>query len=154
MEYRKAFRNASIFAVANFSYARNKIIDMTEPDYVGREWRENEGRRIGEMWGLTAIGLFESEEDIANSPKQMYGDVQPGDIKYKDLNNDNVIDAEDEGFLGRIDKPDKIFGLSLGGSYKGFDLSVLFQGAAGAYIWYSGDSGLALCSASPMSLPM
>ena len=55
---------------------------MTEPDYVGREWRENEGRRIGEMWGLTAIGLFESEEDIANSPKQMYGDVQPGDIKY------------------------------------------------------------------------
>lgn len=139
LEYRKAFRNASIFAVANFSYARNKIIDMTEPDYVGREWRENEGRRIGEMWGLTAIGLFESEEDIANSPKQMYGDVQPGDIKYKDLNNDNVIDAEDEGFLGRIDKPDKIFGLSLGGSYKGFDLSVLFQGTAGAYIWYSGD---------------
>lgn len=50
-----------------------------------------------------------------------------------------MIDAEDEGFLGRIDKPDKIFGLSLGGSYKGFDLSVLFQGAAGAYIWYSGD---------------
>ena len=139
LEYRKRFRNASLFAVANFSYARNKIIDMTEPDYVGREWRENEGRRVGEMWGLTAIGLFESEEDIANSPKQMYGAVQPGDIKYKDLNNDNIINSEDEGFLGRIDKPDKVFGFSLGGSYKGFDLSVLFQGSAGAYVWYSGE---------------
>lgn len=139
LEYRKRFRNASLFAVANFSYARNKIIDMTEPDYVGREWRENEGRRVGEMWGLTAIGLFESEEDIANSPKQMYGAVQPGDIKYKDLNNDNIINSEDEGFLGRTDKPDKVFGFSLGGSYKGFDVSVLFQGAAGAYVWYSGE---------------
>lgn len=139
LEYRKNFRDASLFAVANFSYARNKIIDMTEPDYIGREWRENEGRRVGEMWGLTAIGLFESEEDIANSPKQMYGAVQPGDIKYKDLNNDNIINSEDEGFLGKIDKPDKVFGFSLGGSYKGFDVSVLFQGAAGAYVWYSGE---------------
>lgn len=139
VEYRKHHRDYGYFVKANFSYARNKIIDMTEPDYVGREWQENEGRRIGELWGLTAVGLFESEEDIENSPRQMYGEVQPGDIKYKDLNGDNVIDSKDEGFLGKIDKPDKVFGLSLGGNYKGLDCSILLQGAAGGYVWYTGE---------------
>ncbi len=140
VEYRKSFgKNAGIFAVANFSYVRNRIIDMTEPDYVGREWREREGTRVGEMWGLTALGLFQSQEEIDSSPQQMYGAVQPGDIKYADLNEDGVVDAEDEGFIGRIDRPDKVFGLSVGGRFKGFDVSVLFQGAAGAHVWYSGE---------------
>ena len=139
LEYRKRFHHGDIFAVANFSYARNKIIEMTEPDYPGREYREREGTRVGEMWGLLAIGLFQSEEEIADSPKQSYDEVQPGDIKYADRNNDGVINADDEGYIGKTDRPDKVFGLSLGGSYKNFDCSVLFQGTAGGHVWYSGE---------------
>ncbi|MCS2594305.1 hypothetical protein NXX56_29070 [Bacteroides thetaiotaomicron] len=66
--------------------------------------------------GLIALGLFESEEDIFNSPKQNFGNVRPGDIKYKDINGDNVIDAYDKVAIGYTDVPEINcgFGISLG----------------------------------------
>lgn len=115
-------------------------MDITEPKLEGREWQARTGRRINEHMGLTAIGLFKDWEDIASSPKQTFGPVQPGDIKYADLNGDGQIDTQDEGYLGRVSIPETMAGLSLGLNYKGFDISVLFQGAFGAYVYYGGSS--------------
>src|SRR5690606_140483 len=64
-------------------------------------------------------------------PKPSGYDVQPGDLKYKDLNEDNVIDEYDRTIIGRPNVPNTSFGLTLGGNYKGLSLNVLFQGTTG-----------------------
>jgi TonB-linked SusC/RagA family outer membrane protein len=140
LETRKQFKSYGYFLRANYSYARNKIVDQKEPVLTGREWQQAVNRRIGEQYGLTAIGLFADQKDIENSARQTYGTVQPGDIKYKDLNADGVIDQLDEGFLGPVSTPESFAGLAFGFNYKGFDLSFLFQGAFGGSIYYTGNS--------------
>lgn len=140
LTYQKSFRNFGYFIRGNYSFARNKIIDITEPKLEGREWQARTGRRINEHMGLTAIGLFKDQDDIASSPYQTFGPVQPGDIKYADLNGDGQIDSQDEGYLGRVSVPEAMAGLSVGFNYKGFDISVLFQGAFGAHVYYGGSS--------------
>lgn len=140
LTHQKNIRDFNYFIRGNVSFARNKIVDITEPKLEGREWQARTGRRINEHMGLTSLGLFKDWEDIASSPKQTFGPVQPGDIKYADLNGDGQIDAQDEGYLGRVSVPEAMAGLSLGFSYKGFDVSVLFQGAFGAYVYYGGSS--------------
>src|SRR5690606_35453 len=79
----------------NFAYTRNKILEMDEPK---REWeyRMRTGNRYGQQFGLVALGLFKDQEEIDNSPEQKFGVVRPGDVKYKDINNDGVIDIDDE----------------------------------------------------------
>lgn len=140
LTYQKSYKNFGYFIRGNYSFARNKIIEITEPKLEGREWQARTGRRINEHYGLTAIGLFKDWEDIASSPQQTFGAVQPGDIKYADLNGDGQITAQDEGYLGNISVPESMAGLSFGFNYKGIDISVLFQGAFGAYVYYGGKS--------------
>lgn len=140
LETHKQYKNHGYFLRANYSFARNKIVDQKEPVLTGREWQQAVNRRIGEQYGLTAIGLFADQKDIDNSARQTYGAVQPGDIKYKDLNADGVIDQLDEGFLGPVSTPESFTGLAFGFNYKGFDLSFLFQGAFGGSIYYTGNS--------------
>lgn len=138
-EYRKNFKNQGFFIRGNFSYARNKILNMDEPSFEGLEWQKQTGRRLGEYYGLTAVGLFKDWNDIHTSPVQDFaGPVQPGDIKYLDISGDGRIDAEDQGYLGKVTFPEKILGLALGYNWKGFDASVLFQGAFGSNVWLSG----------------
>lgn len=140
LTFQKNYRDFGYFVRGNYSFARNKIINITEPKLTGREWQARTGRRINEHMGLTALGLFRDWDDIASSPKQTFGPVQPGDIKYADLNGDGQIDSQDEGFLGRTSIPEAMAGLSFGANYKGLDISVLFQGAFGAYVYYGGSS--------------
>ena len=78
--------------------------------------------------GLIALGLFESEEDIANSPVHTFSTVRPGDIKYKDINGDNIIDAYDQVAIGYTDVPQINYGFGFSAGWKGFDLSLFFQG--------------------------
>ena len=54
------------------------------------------GHRYGQQFGLTALSLFKDQDEIDNSPEQKFGTVRPGDVKYMDMNNDGVIDADDE----------------------------------------------------------
>jgi TonB-linked SusC/RagA family outer membrane protein len=137
-EWQKQTDLYGFFIRGNYTFARNKIVELTEPDILDRVWQARTGRRINEHYGLRAIGLFRDQEDINSSPRQTFGTVQPGDIKYADMNGDGVIDAQDEGYLGRISIPESMAGLSIGANYKGFDVSILFQGAFGAYVYYGG----------------
>lgn len=130
------FNNKQGYTITvNFSHQHNKIIYDAVPDYPGREWQNPTGTSIGNLYGYTAIGLFKSQTDVANSPSQTgFGPVLPGDIKYKDLNGDGVINSTDAGYLaGKVPYPTSQFGISLGYHYTGFDISVLFQGGLGGY---------------------
>src|SRR5690606_1663369 len=70
-------------------------------EFFENEYQNRQGRPVDAIWGLESDGFFESVEDIANSPGSAFGEVQPGDIKYIDQNEDGVINAQDEVYLGR-----------------------------------------------------
>ncbi|GGH58504.1 TonB-linked SusC/RagA family outer membrane protein [Filimonas zeae] len=151
VEYRRQMRSYGYFVKGNYSFARNKILEMDEPQYVGREYQRRTGRRVNEQYGLTALGLFQSQDDINKAPSQTaYGTVQPGDIMYKDINGDGVVNSMDESYLGKSSTPEQIMGFALGFNAKGFDVSALFQGAFGGNVWltgprvwpFSGDAGV------------
>ena len=82
--------------------------------------------------GLIALGFFQSQNEIDSSPLQEFGQVKVGDIKYKDVNGDGVINENDYvamDFGGAF--PALNYGFSLGLDYKGFGINATFQGAAG-----------------------
>ena len=113
----------------NLSDVKNKITDLRGQDQTGFIVHR-EGYPISSIYGYVAEGYFQSEEEIANSPTQI-GNVKPGDIKYKNMNGDNKINNEDKVVIGSS-IPRYTFGLNLGANYRGFDLSMLFQGVGKA----------------------
>ncbi|MFN2440857.1 MAG: SusC/RagA family TonB-linked outer membrane protein, partial [Chitinophagaceae bacterium] len=107
--------------------------------YRKYEWMERTGKPVGLLFGYLADGFFQSQADINNSP-QLEGYIAvPGDIKYKDLNGDKIINQFDQAPIGST-KPLIYFGTTLGFNYKGFDLSVLFQGIKNRSRLGTGDS--------------
>lgn len=115
----------------NISRAKTKVIENGEgtKDYP---WMSAKGLPIGQIFGLEAIGYFSDQADIDRSPEQTYSAVRPGDIKYKDQNNDNLIDSRDIVAIGKSGNiPEWYGGLQLGFEYKGFGIDLLFQGTAG-----------------------
>lgn len=112
------------------SYAKNKIVNEDEPS-PAYPWLARTGHPIGQPFGYTAIGFYTSQDDIAKSAKPNIdaSTIKPGDLKYKDLNSDGVIDERDQGPIGKPNIPNLNGGITLGVHYKGLDVSVLFQGA-------------------------
>ena len=110
---------------ANLSNNKNEVKDLagTGPWKSGYT---DVGLPMNSIYGYEALGFFQSEEEIANSPFQNVKN-KPGDIKYKDQNGDNKIDGDDRVILGDP-APHYLFGLRLNAAWKGFDLSVFFQG--------------------------
>jgi TonB-linked SusC/RagA family outer membrane protein len=113
-----------------WSYAKNKILYMAEaaPRYP---WLAVTGHSIGQPFGYTFAGFY-SQADV-NDPKvaKPVGTIQAGDLKYKDLNGDGSIDQSDIKTIGKPNLPNTTIGMPIKLSYKGFDASVLFQGAFG-----------------------
>lgn len=113
-----------------FTFSRNEIIEQGEAlrPYA---YMERTGHRVGQQFGHIAEGLFQSQEEIVASPTQ-YGTLQPGDVKYRDLNGDGKIDGNDITSFGYSDLPEIVYSVKGGISYKGFDVNVMFQGTAHA----------------------
>lgn len=134
--YTNRYRKFNYYVKGNVSYARNKVIFKGESAQL-YDWMAQTGQSLGQHFGLVCLGMFKSQEEIDASPKQ-FGNVQIGDLKYKDLNNDNVIDGYDECPIGYSNVPRIQYGLSAGFDWKGFDFSMLWQGAAqfSAYFAY------------------
>ncbi|KRT14479.1 hypothetical protein ASU31_19500 [Pedobacter ginsenosidimutans] len=126
----KLSENFSYFVKGNVSIYKNKIIYRDEPYNQGNPLLMRTGRPIGQIYGYTSIGFYNDAADIANSPTSVGRAVKPGDLKYADINNDGKIDQGDIGPIGNPNIPQINYGFSLGTSYRGFDVSVLFQGAA------------------------
>ena len=118
---------------ANMTYAHNTVI---EDDTAPALWsyQNTRGKSIGIPLGYVALGLFQSQEEIDNSPKQELGTYTVGDIKYEDINKDGVINPYDRVFIGYAREPEMMYGFGFTLAWKGLDLSVNFTGAAHATI--------------------
>lgn len=114
------------FTNFNFSYVHNEITDLQGGDIKG-------GRSVGDpVWGYYGYvcdGIFRNEDEVKAHVKQTMGTPVPGDLKYRDLNGDKVVNAEDRKLIGSY-FPKVNYGLRLGFEYKGIDFSTLLQGAA------------------------
>ena len=124
--------------VGEFEWVSSFNIGFNENEWRDRAGFYPEGEQIAEengplggIYGYQVIGLFQSQEEIDNSPDQSAVAVaQPGTFKYQDTNEDGVITPEDRILLGNVD-PDYTFGLNNTFSYKNFDLNFFFQGSMG-----------------------
>lgn len=134
-----------VYAVGgNVSYARNKFLESYKPRF-GNSWdhyrNSMEDRWTGTYWGYEVVGQFESFEQINSWPINNDGngnrDMLPGDLIYKDINEDGVINHFDERPIGfpRDRNPILNFGFNLAAQYKGFDLKADFSG--GSYYSYN-----------------
>ena len=132
VDYNKAFSKDLILSLrGTFTYAHNEIVEMDEPKYKWA-YQYKAGHPINSIQCLIADGLFRDEEDIANSPSQdIYATtypIRPGDVKYRDLNGDKIIDDNDMCWTGNPTVPEIIYGFGFSLKYKGFDCSAFFQG--------------------------
>ena len=112
----------------NMTYSKSLIGDYDEENSV-YPYQNQHGYRVGQVRGLIAEGLFKDYDDIRNSPKQEFGVVQPGDIKYKDVNGDGVVNGGDVCAIGATSTPNLIYGLGTSVQWKNFDFNLHFQGA-------------------------
>ncbi|MFA5655212.1 MAG: TonB-dependent receptor [Dysgonamonadaceae bacterium] len=126
----------------NLGWSRNKVLRMNESPNTPA-YQKRTGRKMGEKMGFIAEGLFQSEEEIMNTPTlshlEKISQIRPGDIIYKDLNGDGKIESsQDYTFLGNSSFPELMYGFNLGASWRGFDVSLFFQGAAISDMFLSG----------------
>lgn len=139
--YRNNIKDFNYWIRGNYSFARNKILFMDEvtPQYA---YQKRTGRRKDQFFGLLFDGFYNSWEEVnaLDRPISSWNGnkLQPGDIKYVDVNHDGIIDQYDAVPVGYSPIPEVIYGVSFGMDWKGFDLSVLFQGATNVSIKYFG----------------
>lgn len=127
-DYTRTFGDWTVSVAGNFSYNKNKILDMLEEPRLYPNLVET-GHRVDQLYGLEAIGFFKDEADIANSPVQSFSTVRPGDIKYRDINNDGVIDSNDKTAIGYTTTcPEIYYNFRLGAEWKGLGVYAFFQG--------------------------
>ena len=132
VDYNKAFSKDLILSLrGTITYAHNEIVEMDEPKYKWA-YQYKAGHPINSIQCLIAEGLFRDEEEIASSPSQdIYATtypIRPGDVKYRDLNDDKIIDDNEMCWSGNPTVPEIIYGFGFSLKYKGFDCSAFFQG--------------------------
>ncbi|MEC3880459.1 SusC/RagA family TonB-linked outer membrane protein [Parapedobacter sp. 10938] len=137
LEYQKSW-NPDFWtsARANFTYATSQYDVYEEPEY-NEPWRSRVGMSLKQVTGYIAERLFVDDEEAASSPPQYVGTSEygGGDIKYLDVNRDGRITEADRVPLGHPEVPEIVYGFGVSMGYKGFDFSVLFQGAARQSFW-------------------
>jgi TonB-linked SusC/RagA family outer membrane protein len=124
------------------TYARNKIIEQDEDIMVVGTHRSSTGKPAGQIFGLIADGLFSTEDFVDLStgelkpdiPKHKFTDrVYPGDIKYRDLDNDDEITLKDMTAVGGTENPELVYGFGVSSTYKRIDFGFFFQGNSRTY---------------------
>jgi len=127
-KYIKTFGDVTVRFGANFTLAKNKIKEQ----YEELRLYENlitTNKPLKQTYGLVALGFFKDQSDIDNSPEQLFGDLKPGDIKYKDVNGDGQIDINDKTAIGySTTAPEIYYSFNLGAEWKGFGFDAVFQG--------------------------
>jgi TonB-linked SusC/RagA family outer membrane protein len=123
-----------------YSHAKNKITAMDEPD-AKTEYRKRTGHVINQYFGLVCDGFItQADIDAGNLPVSTFGTTQVGDLKYRDMNGDGFIDDRDETYIGYSDVPENTYAITLGGTWKGFGLSVMFQGVDKVSRYYDAEA--------------
>ena len=131
-------RDTHLSVMANFTYAHNEIREYDEAASIVGTTRAHTGHGINQNYGLIADGLY-TDDDFSNPangtlkaglPVSSWGTVKPGDIKYRDLNNDGVLNSEDITAIGNPNIPEIVYGFGFSFRWKRFDISAMFQGMA------------------------
>ncbi len=127
----------------NFLYSQNMVTKANELSNI-EGYRKTVGKPTSAIFGLESLGLFGRDVDLENHPKQMFGSYTTGDVAYKDLNRDGVVDDKDETQIGQT-FPIGVLGINLDLNYKGFGLYILGTAELGAsvvlnnnYYWNTG----------------
>lgn len=129
-DYSDHFGNGSwIQGRANFTYATSAYKVFEEPEY-NEWWASRLGYSINQEWGYIAERLFVDDYEVANSPRQNFGEYMAGDIKYRDVNRDGQISELDMVPIGYPTVPEVVYGFGMSAGIKNFDFSVFFQGLA------------------------
>lgn len=129
-DYIKHFgKDAYITAGVNFTLAKSKIVDILE-EPKAYDYLKATGGPIAATWGYQALGFFKDQADIDNSPvQQLGGELKPGDVKYKDLNGDGVVNTLDQVRMGYSTyAPEIYYSFHIGGEWKGLGVDARFQG--------------------------
>lgn len=133
VRYKKRFsKDLTLDFRGNFTYVENVYDKMDEPTYE-YSWEPKTGTPLQATWGYVADGLFKSEEEIAQSADQtgLGSTPMPGDIKYRDLNGDGVINSHDQCMISEYGGRPRIqYGLGLSVQWKNFDFGVFMNGSA------------------------
>ena len=141
VNYHQQIREVNFSLGGNFTFARNKIIEMAEAAGTS-EYMRKTGRPINGYYGYKTDGIFKTQEEIDNYAKQEVAGVgyvtKPGDIKYVDVDGNGVVDSNDMTYLGYGNVPEIIYGINGALSWKNLDFSFLFQGAARAQVYLKG----------------
>lgn len=130
LNYTKKINDFVFNIGGNFNWNQSEIKEqLEEPRLYDNLVRT--GHSLNQIFGLEAIGFFKDADDISNSPTQTFSTVRPGDIKYRDVNGDGIIDGNDVTAIGyNTVVPEIYYSLHLGAEYKGIGISASFQGAA------------------------
>lgn len=144
MEYSQKIGQVFLTGRANFTYNRNELLNNDEPDWEYK-YQNRIGKPFGsggsmQPFGLVALGLFESQEEIDNSPKQTFGEYRIGDIKYQDINGDGVINSQDQVAMGYTNLPEMVYGFGATAQWKNWDVNVFFQGVNHVNFFLSGST--------------
>lgn len=123
----------------NFTYSKN-VVQNWEQAHMEYDYLAFNGFPYNSIRGFQAIGLFEDEDDVRYSPTQSWGTVLPGDIKYKDVNGDGVINDLDKVPLTHSNYPLTMYGFGGEFRYKNLSLGVLFKGTGKTSFFYVGQS--------------
>lgn len=128
--YRNRIGNFNYYVGGNFTFARNKILFFDEatdiPDYQKRT-----GHAIDSYLLYKTDGIFQNMDQVFDTESRLPG-TKPGDLRYVDLDGENGISGNDMIRHYQSPTPEIVYGINLGGSWKGFDLSILLQGQARA----------------------
>ncbi len=138
--YSDAIRDFNYRISVNYSFARNKVIFRDEIKNA-YPYQNVTGLRLGQPFFLISDGLYNTWEEVNDASRAVTdyinNKIQPGDVKIRDVNGDGLINFYDAVPMGHPETPEIIYGISLGASYKGIDLSLLFQGATNVSIMYT-----------------
>lgn len=136
ISYRHDFgKDWSITARGNFTYSANKVENWEQAEQP-YEYQNYTGYVNNAFRGYIALGLFRDEQDVAQSPRQTFGSYMPGDIKYKDVNGDGIIDEDDKVPLSYPNYPKLMYGFGIEARWKQLTLGVLFKGTGNTDYYY------------------
>ncbi|GGW48304.1 SusC/RagA family TonB-linked outer membrane protein [Arenibacter certesii] len=126
--------NLNFSVSGNLTWNREKYLHFEEAEYTSEDdirIRKLSGNWVNRTMGYVFNGFFDSQEEIDNDPVSYSYNPIPGDIRYVDINGDNVLNSNDRTVVGKGTKPEWMYGLNLKADYKGFDFTMFWQGAAG-----------------------
>ena len=135
LKWNDRIKDFSYYVNMNVSYSKNKIIEMDEIE-PNEPYMRKTGHEVGARFGYVTLGFYNKDDfnedgSLKKELPQPTGKVYPGDIKYADLNGDNVVDNDDQTKVGNPKRPAYTFGLNFGGEYKGFFASMNWTGVTG-----------------------